>query len=612
MSHSEHTSETGNEQLGSTDSSNSNRFPFWLNEGSQTILCWLHIPQNDQISNTGVIICNPLGYEYSHTHRTVRHLSNHLSSKGYATIRFDYNGTGDSASDLFATERINTFLKNIDSVIDILKRQTGVEKICLIGLRLGGSLAASYCNHSSIDSLVLWSCYTKGRTYIRETKALEKLASHSNNSGKKFIDSGGFIVTAETEKELQQVNLLKQSYLIKDSVLIIERDDLPTSDKLLDILKEKNIPSEKYLMTGYLDMMAEPHQTKIPKTTLTKISSWLGDKESDAKLHLSQQQKNWFCQFPTANHEAIAETICLQQESRLMGVLSRPASNLQANKDKTLVLLANSGSVHRVGPNRVYVELAREASIAGFSVLRFDLSNLGDSVVGEPTNENHPYPFSSTQDIANTISYMKKHFGYKKFILAGLCSGAYSVFHAGLQLPKSANICEVIMINLLTIYRPIDSTERAIPGYQVEKDSQQYSQSVVSLGKWKKLFSGKVDLVNLTNFAVQKLSRTFSLKMRLLGELIGIHSGSRLSMDLKTYAERGIKINFFIASRDPGIRIIMSQAKKNIVKMANSDSHQLVEVPESDHTFSEHSCRKEFVRLFVNHLRTNYSKKTNN
>jgi hypothetical protein len=39
----------------------------------------------------------------------------------------------------------------------------------------------------------------------------------------------------------------------------------------------------------------------------------------------------------------------------------------------------NIGLNHRVGPQRVQVELARALAVQGFASLRFDLSGLGDS-----------------------------------------------------------------------------------------------------------------------------------------------------------------------------------------------------------------------------------------
>jgi len=64
----------------------------------------------------------------------------------------------------------------------------------------------------------------------------------------------------------------------------------------------------------------------------------------------------------------------------LVGVLTEP-DVARAPPDAPAVLLWNVGLNHRVGPFRVFVELARRLAEAGFTVLRLDLSGLGDSEV---------------------------------------------------------------------------------------------------------------------------------------------------------------------------------------------------------------------------------------
>src|ERR1700737_827583 len=62
----------------------------------------------------------------------------------------------------------------------------------------------------------------------------------------------------------------------------------------------------------------------------------------------------------------------------LIGVLTEPLST-NKRPDAPAVVFSNVGLNHRVGPGRVYVELARKLAGAGFVALRFDLSGFGDS-----------------------------------------------------------------------------------------------------------------------------------------------------------------------------------------------------------------------------------------
>lgn len=105
-------------------------------------------------------------------------------------------------------------------------------------------------------------------------------------------------------------------------------------------------------------------------------------------------------------------------EKNLVGICSEPAAG--ANGLPGVVLL-NAGLLHRVGPYRLYVELARGLAELGFSVLRFDAAGLGDSVM---PRDSRDYAARSRDDIIAALDYLEKNKGIKAFVLMGLCSGA--------------------------------------------------------------------------------------------------------------------------------------------------------------------------------------------
>lgn len=588
------------------DTSEHNRYPCWLNHNHEPVFSWVHLPKDKKISKMGIVICNPLGYEYSHTHRTIRHLCDRLACSGFANIRFDYHGTGDSFSDLFEAYRIKTFIENIDTAIEELKEKTGVTEICLIGLRMGATLAASYCKSSPVDKLILWSPCIKGRAYVREMQALEKLASHSSGENPDLIDSGGFIVTDNTAKELKELNLLKQEYHVNENILVIERDDLHKNEKLLSAIEKNNISDiEHHHMTGYIEMMEEPQFTVVPDLTINKIIDWLNTDSNNKALKETKFNQSTCKLITNKPNSEIVEQICYDSKNKLMGILSYH-SHLNKDKSKPLIILTNSGSVHRVGPNRVYVQLARSLASEGYPVLRFDLSNLGDSVLGTPENENNPYSEYAIHDIAIILELMKKEYGFNSFIISGICSGAHNAFHAGLNMPVSYNIKETIIINPLRFYSEGFANQKSMPTYQVERDSQQYSESLLSFEKWKKLLSGKVDLIYLSSFIYQKALNKLNSNIQTLAEKTGLYDGSRLTKDLNKYINNNMKISFFIASKDPGKKLLMNESKIVVNTMIKSNQTNIYEIPNADHTFSSLNCRKEFVRLYVEHIKSRY------
>jgi pimeloyl-ACP methyl ester carboxylesterase len=106
------------------------------------------------------------------------------------------------------------------------------------------------------------------------------------------------------------------------------------------------------------------------------------------------------------------------QPKTLVGVVSLPASSA-ATRDHAVVIV-NVGVIHRVGPNRLHVQLARQLASDGFVTLRFDLSGIGDS---EPRRDR-VVPDAVRQDVSDALSYLQASFKATSFVLVGLCSGA--------------------------------------------------------------------------------------------------------------------------------------------------------------------------------------------
>jgi pimeloyl-ACP methyl ester carboxylesterase len=94
------------------------------------------------------------------------------------------------------------------------------------------------------------------------------------------------------------------------------------------------------------------------------------------------------------------------------------------------LLLLNAGLVHRVGPHRINVKLARRAAQRGLASLRFDLSGLGDSAPGEPGGT----PLSrAVADIRAAADLLAESSGCRRFMCFGICSGADNGLAAALE-----------------------------------------------------------------------------------------------------------------------------------------------------------------------------------
>ena len=113
----------------------------------------------------------------------------------------------------------------------------------------------------------------------------------------------------------------------------------------------------------------------------------------------------------------------------LAGVLTEPSPD-RARPGAPGVLLWNVGFGQRIGPFRIFVDLARRLATEGFTVLRFDLSGLGDSGVRRDTVADLE---RAVLDLREAMAFLAAHQGIGSFTVVGFCSGVDAAHAVALE-----------------------------------------------------------------------------------------------------------------------------------------------------------------------------------
>lgn len=171
-----------------------------------------------------------------------------------------------------------------------------------------------------------------------------------------------------------------------------------------------------------------------------------------------------------------------------MGILTLPPAGGTAHPT---VLLINAGLIHHVGPARLHVLAARELARLGIASLRLDLSGLGDS----PAREDHlPIVELVRQEPAQAMDALSAR-GLGPFVLAGVCSGAYSAFHVACDDPR---VVAAAIINpedlALGTAQPETATDEARAWAR-----RYWTRSVFRPAAWMNLLRGRVDYRRLVS-----------------------------------------------------------------------------------------------------------------
>jgi uncharacterized protein len=140
--------------------------------GSPNLFGVLHTPQRLRARSAAVLLCNPFGEEAARSHRIYRVLATQLERAGYATLRFDFSATGDSAAD-GASATVEQWLRDLTTAAHELRSASGSPRVALVGLRFGATLAALATSRANVRPrhLILWDPVVGGAAYLRELAA---------------------------------------------------------------------------------------------------------------------------------------------------------------------------------------------------------------------------------------------------------------------------------------------------------------------------------------------------------------------------------------------------------------------------------------------------------
>ncbi len=569
-----------------------------LGDGERSFFGWYHAEESAAPADRVAVVCAPVGHEYTRSHRSLRHLADRFARAGIPALRFDYHGIGDSAGSDLDADRLATWIGNIELAVARARRLSARSAVTLVGVRLGATLAALASRELDVEELVLWNACTRGKPYVRELHAIAMSAERATTEVEGALESAGSVMTAQTLASVRSIDLTATPPRAK-AILVAGRDDMAPDTELFEQLVKSGAHAEYVRLAGWAGMMAEHQFTVVPDAALAAIVEWVGTRARPFEGRAEQVPEPTVARFAFSGEGSAAtieERACrFGPDGHLFGVLARASSA----RDRPAVVIFNAGAVHRVGPNRVGVALARELAAAGFAALRFDLEGIGDSVLRAPGRENHPYPETAIADAKAAFDFLRDEFGYTRFIPVGLCSGAYNTFHAGLQLAAHA-ICELVLINPLTFYWEEGMSLETTRHFE---DAIQYRKSMRDPGRWMKLLRGGVNVRRLGETLLGMARAKMKAHGDALREAILPHAGTRLSRDLAKLAKMKRPLALFIAEGDPGREIVMAGAKRTATRALASGAMRMEVIPAADHTFSRLAPRRELMRRMRSHLR---------
>lgn len=182
-----------------------------------------------------------------------------------------------------------------------------------------------------------------------------------------------------------------------------------------------------------------------------------------------------------------------RQGLRLFGVLHVPEAGARTDLG---VILLSPGVKMRVGPERLYCTITDRLVSLGLSVLRFDFYGLGDSE-GELNEDllkdvyNHIEVGRFVDDTIDSMDWMAREYGARRFILSGLCGGAITGLLAAQRDVRVAGLLALAVTPVLAS-RSADPSLYLTSG-QAAALRRTYLDKLLSPGAWLRLLTLRSD-----------------------------------------------------------------------------------------------------------------------
>lgn len=532
--------------------------PIYLNDGASPTFGFFHHAPERSSTGVAVLLCPPFGWDEICSYRSRRDWACDLAGAGFPTLRVDFPGTGDSVGTPRDSGRLAAWTAAVGSAASRLRALASADRVAAIGIGLGGLVVCNALGEDApIDEIVLWGTPARGRVLVRELRAFASLeesalgAINDKDLGPPplpngYVWAGGFVLTAETVRDLERLDVTALALPAgrPQRALMLDRDGLSVDKRLTAHLEATGTSVTVAAGNGYGAMMAQPHQARAPLGVFAHVRTWLQDGPlPDPALGTHARVRAAVELGERAEMvELIEEDVTIREtpltvshpRAELFGILTEPCE--EAPAPLTAVLL-NAGAIRRIGPNRLWVETARRWAARGVRTLRLDLEGIGDAEGSHQrlTALAELYRQELVDQVCAALDTLERRGVGERFVLVGLCSGAYWSFHAAL---RDERVAAAFMLNPQALFW--DESLEA---------SRALRRGVMRTSSWRKLARGQVPLARLRDLAWRA---PITLPRRALGRRAARRRGeNELEQALDRLRDSDKMLRFVFSGNEP-------------------------------------------------------------
>lgn len=454
--------------------------PVWFGPEGEELFGWVHRPASARPATGSVVLCPPLFGEEVPTHHAYLALAGELAAAGLVAVRFDYQGTGDAAGPTDAPGLAERWVADVERAV-ALARSCAPGPVALVGIRLGALLAAvAAARGADVDALVLWDPCLSGRSFLRRMQSLLSLHFEAGSTRSGLVEVPGAGLSTETASGIVALRLPPFAPGRRTLVLLRPGERLPgvepgseTVVDGVDLVRLDEGEQEAFLEVA-------PERSRLSTSRVTAVRDWLvGAMEVQSgaarpdddrgrapatvngpstvvppaarppDVRSGDRPVNLPVEVDGSGHR-VQERCLRVGPLGLFAIETAPAPIGEdaagtgrradaphrrvgpAQAAAPVVLFCSSGGTTHVGPNRMWVSLARRWAALGVRCVRMDESGWGESPVRPGQRPRVVRPPEAFDDVAMVAAAIDAD--PRQLVLVGLCSGAYQAIESALEL----------------------------------------------------------------------------------------------------------------------------------------------------------------------------------
>lgn len=528
----------------------------------------------------GVVLCGAQGFEQVAAHRAWRDLAERIAATGCSVLRFDYPGDGDAA-DLDAP-RPADWVASIRRAMRVLREEAGAQEIALVGLRLGGTLAALAAQEEPVERLALLAPFLTGRAYRREMtmrgQTINRRADGSllpQEPGELTV--GGFRLAPQTLADLDAVDLRSVAGASRRPAAAALL--LGPAEPLQAPLAALGVAVTTGPLPGLAQLVGDPIFATQSHETASAIAAFVSEGARPLP-HAAAAGSDFGT--PISGPGWVEEPV--RFGPGLFGILCLPR---EGHPRGSGVVLLPTGKTVRSGWGRQTSTLGRGLAADGFCSLRLDLLGIGDAQ-DRPDGASPLFAADSGEQIRAAVDLVSARCDGPA-VLVGTCSGAHAAFHAACRDPR---IGGALIVNLARF--DWDSGEQVEAALRERFGrASTYAGLLRSGATWRRLLRGQVAVRAIgTTLALRALAQVKRRTRRLFRE--GPVGGS-VKRRIAALRRRGAHVRFLFSEGDPGLPDVLRPLGRSQRRAAAILGAPIGIVPGADHNLSTRGAQDRFA-----------------